>query len=275
MKCPATLARTFLAAMGFWGPTDSNVDWCEPNYKHSYYVAEWWNTVSNLPLFAMTAFGWRQARRHASGETRFWAAFCFLALVGVGSTLFHASLRYWAQLLDEVRPRAPSGHAWRATRPNAGPEPRDPQLPMLLCVSAFLYCLLEDRRRIQYPALPAGLAAAFLALTLAYTWFNVYAIFLVGCARARPLAGPAFRRLTPHTALPSYSALLLLLIILAVARCRRPRTSTTSRVLMAAALACYGTGACAWLHSGIRSLNPASAQVSPSGSRKTATAASL
>lgn len=199
----------FLAAMGFWGPVDSNVDWCEPNYVQSYYVAEWWNTVSNLPLFAMAAFGWRQARRHASGETRFWAAFCFLALVGVGSTLFHATLRYWAQLLDEVRTRS-------ELSPRAEPSgPRAPrcltrshtlQLPMLLCVSAFLYCLLEDRRRIQFPALPAALAAVFLALTLAYTWFNVYAIFLVGCAGAR--VDPASRRLTharPAT-LPSWSS---------------------------------------------------------------------
>ncbi|KAI8393790.1 uncharacterized protein BYT42DRAFT_18851 [Radiomyces spectabilis] len=32
--------------VGYWGPITSSVDWCEKNYTHWYYVAEWWNTLS-------------------------------------------------------------------------------------------------------------------------------------------------------------------------------------------------------------------------------------
>ena len=40
---------------GFWarfgGP--ASVDWCEPNYVHSPFVAEWFNALSSLPIAAL------------------------------------------------------------------------------------------------------------------------------------------------------------------------------------------------------------------------------
>ncbi len=34
--------------LGFWGPRTASVDWCEPNYVWSHYVAEWWNTITSV-----------------------------------------------------------------------------------------------------------------------------------------------------------------------------------------------------------------------------------
>lgn len=38
---------------GFWNNIglSATVDWCEANYQVSYYVAEWYNTISSLAIF--------------------------------------------------------------------------------------------------------------------------------------------------------------------------------------------------------------------------------
>uniref|UniRef100_A0A6G3MIK5 Alkaline ceramidase n=1 Tax=Henneguya salminicola TaxID=69463 RepID=A0A6G3MIK5_HENSL len=33
---------------GYWGSISSLIDWCEENYINNYYIAEYWNTISNI-----------------------------------------------------------------------------------------------------------------------------------------------------------------------------------------------------------------------------------
>lgn len=40
--------------LGYWGRPSATVDWCEPNYVFSHYIAEMWNTLSS---FAMVFVG--------------------------------------------------------------------------------------------------------------------------------------------------------------------------------------------------------------------------
>merc|ERR1711953_34056 len=35
---------------GYWGSPTSTLDWCESNYEVSYYIAEFWNTITNLMM---------------------------------------------------------------------------------------------------------------------------------------------------------------------------------------------------------------------------------
>ncbi|KAJ1920065.1 alkaline ceramidase ydc1 [Mycoemilia scoparia] len=64
----------------FWGKRTSTIDWCEENYAKSHYIAEFWNTVTNVVFTCHIGFG----------------------LVGIGSFCFHATLKYTTQLLDEL-----------------------------------------------------------------------------------------------------------------------------------------------------------------------------
>ncbi|XP_072118702.1 alkaline ceramidase 3 isoform X2 [Mobula birostris] len=101
---------------GYWGEPTSTLDWCEENYAVSFYVAEFWNTVSNLIMIVPPIYGAIQTVRDGL-ETRYLAAFLGLAAVGIGSWCFHMTLKYEMQLLDE--------------------------LPMIYSCCIFVYCLYE------------------------------------------------------------------------------------------------------------------------------------
>jgi len=86
----------------YWGPTDSNIDWCEPNYVVTPYIAEFFNTISSVPISLFAILGIMLSRQYASTEIRYSFAYFVVVLVGVGSVLFHGTLRRVAQACDEL-----------------------------------------------------------------------------------------------------------------------------------------------------------------------------
>ena len=82
--------------VGYWGPVTSSIDWCERNYVVSYFVGEWWSTLSNGIAIALALWGMCVALRHGC-ELRFIATFANIALVGVGSVAFHGTLTHIGQ----------------------------------------------------------------------------------------------------------------------------------------------------------------------------------
>ncbi|CAI4054427.1 hypothetical protein SUVZ_16G2010 [Saccharomyces uvarum] len=86
---------------GYWGKPTSLIDWCEENYVVSPYIAEWSNTFTNS-IFLMTAFYSTYSAWRNKLETRFVLIGLGFSLVGIGSWLFHMTLQYRYQLLDEL-----------------------------------------------------------------------------------------------------------------------------------------------------------------------------
>ncbi|KAK9466595.1 ceramidase [Lipomyces arxii] len=86
---------------GFWGVPTSTIDWCEENYVVSSYVAEAVNTITNGMFVALAGYSIYNAitQKH---ELRFILTAMGFALVGIGSWLFHMTLQYEYQLLDEL-----------------------------------------------------------------------------------------------------------------------------------------------------------------------------
>jgi dihydroceramidase len=100
----------------FWGKPTASLDWCEVNYAYSPYVAEFWNTISSMWLAVIAVFGLIQGQKlRISLSVQM--SYLVLGVVGVGSALFHATLLYSAQLLDE--------------------------LPMIYGTLIFLYCIWD------------------------------------------------------------------------------------------------------------------------------------
>ncbi|CAJ1064577.1 alkaline ceramidase 3 [Xyrichtys novacula] len=102
--------------LGYWGRVTSTIDWCEENYVVSFYIAEFWNTVSNLIMILPPIYGAIQTFRDGL-EFRYVCSFLGLSVVGVGSWCFHMTLQYKMQLMDE--------------------------LPMIYSTCVFVYCLYE------------------------------------------------------------------------------------------------------------------------------------
>jgi hypothetical protein len=83
---------------------NSTVDWCEGNYVISSVIAEFWNTLSGLAIFA-SALYWRLNNPKAfqgSYTKHFRNIFWYLVVVSLGTALFHGTLLYKYQLLDEL-----------------------------------------------------------------------------------------------------------------------------------------------------------------------------
>lgn len=103
---------------GYWDPVTSTINWCEEvcflsslglniqliclqDYYATPYAAEIVNTLTNL-LFVYLAYLGIQSCRKYGHDTVFLVSFVGYLLVGTGSFLFHATLKYPMQLVDEL-----------------------------------------------------------------------------------------------------------------------------------------------------------------------------
>lgn len=134
--------------MGVWGVRTASIDWCETNYEHTPWIAEFWNTLSNISMIIPPIFGIYNAITQDI-ERRYIVSHLFFLLVGIGSTMFHMTLQYSMQLLDE--------------------------LPMIYTTCIFIYCqaLVKSGPGTHNPLLLALLALYAFSFTLIYAvWSN-------------------------------------------------------------------------------------------------------
>ncbi|ORY73392.1 alkaline ceramidase-like protein [Protomyces lactucae-debilis] len=85
----------------FWGPVTASIDWCEENYVVSRYIAEFCNTTTNAIFIILASIAIRNAIRWHYERRILLTSVGFLT-VGLGSWLFHMTLKYEFQLLDEL-----------------------------------------------------------------------------------------------------------------------------------------------------------------------------
>ena len=74
---------------------------CEENYARSPYIAEFINTITNLPVILAGFYG-AYATVAGGVRRRYALLYLGLSLIGIGSFGFHASLRWEWQLMDEL-----------------------------------------------------------------------------------------------------------------------------------------------------------------------------
>ena len=83
----------------YWGAIDAQHTFCEPKYATSLYVAEYYNSLSSLVYVLAGIAGLVLCRRE---DWRINIGWLTLTLVGCGSVLFHATMRFTMELCDEV-----------------------------------------------------------------------------------------------------------------------------------------------------------------------------
>ncbi|KAJ3076377.1 Alkaline ceramidase 3 [Podochytrium sp. JEL0797] len=87
---------------GHWGEVTSTLDWCEENYLITPYLAEFWNSTSNILFVIGTLIGLASIQSARITETRTVLSLLSVAGIGIGSFLFHGSLWYETQMMDEL-----------------------------------------------------------------------------------------------------------------------------------------------------------------------------
>jgi len=138
--------------IGYWGPVTATLDWCEYNYSNSFYIAEFYNSISNVIFLLLTAYGLYRSqsvsmKNNPLIQVRFLVGYAIFALVGLGSFTFHATLLYSAQLLDE--------------------------LPMIYCALIFVFFVLEDQPKNMFGILLVVLLVLCgLLITVIYLIYN-------------------------------------------------------------------------------------------------------
>lgn len=94
-----------LNQVGIWGPPTSEVDWCELNHIHTIYVTELFNSGTSLYYVFIAVYAYdkhKEVLAFDSRSVRHQMLLLMLAIVGIGSVLFHGTMQYYMQLLDEI-----------------------------------------------------------------------------------------------------------------------------------------------------------------------------
>ena len=131
------------AVVGYWGVPTSTIDFCEPNYEVSHFVAEFWNALSSIPIALVGFSGMLLSRSQQLGYEQM-ACYAVVCIVGIGSVAFHATLMRTGQVLDE--------------------------LPMLWVSLTLIYGACQhvcDRRRRRQGFVPSARRLALLGMGLA------------------------------------------------------------------------------------------------------------
>jgi hypothetical protein len=86
---------------GVWGPVDAVHQFCEPHYGTTVYLAECYNALSSLwyILLAYRLLYYPKKQQQPSWILRTLTG--WLSMIGIGSFLFHGTMRRSMQLLDE------------------------------------------------------------------------------------------------------------------------------------------------------------------------------
>ncbi|KAK6930705.1 Alkaline ceramidase [Dillenia turbinata] len=85
----------------FWGPVTSATEGCEMNYVYSSYIAEFFNTISNVPGILLALIGFINAFRQRF-EKRFSVLHMSNMILAIGSMTYHATLQNVLQQSDET-----------------------------------------------------------------------------------------------------------------------------------------------------------------------------
>ncbi|KAJ1399455.1 ceramidase, partial [Ochromonadaceae sp. CCMP2298] len=142
-------------AHGYWEPHSSSIDFCEPNYLLTEYIAEPHNVWSSalIPLMALTGYLYS----NPTHEKRFSVMYLVLGLVGVGSTALHWTLHWIPQSSDEL-----------------------PMLWVSLSIVYALYTTREQRGSTRSRTL--GYLFALIGLlesVIYYTFQQIYIVFVL------------------------------------------------------------------------------------------------
>jgi len=157
---------------GYWTPHSSSVDFCEPNYLITPYIAEFHNSWSSALITVLSIIA--LCYGNPTGELRFTIMFLILGVVGIGSVDLHTTLHWLPQSSDE--------------------------LPMLWVSLSMLYALCVMREPKKSTRVPMYgtifLIIAIVESVIYYSFRQIYAVFIVSIITSSIIVVTWMTRLT-------------------------------------------------------------------------------
>ncbi|KAI9757324.1 MAG: hypothetical protein M1815_001410 [Lichina confinis] len=86
---------------GIWGAKTATLNFCEEDYYATIYSAEIVNTITNALFMYLAYKGYKSCSANGH-DTIFTVAYIGCFAVAIGSSLFHSTLKYPMQLVDEL-----------------------------------------------------------------------------------------------------------------------------------------------------------------------------
>ncbi|OJJ32502.1 hypothetical protein ASPWEDRAFT_175783 [Aspergillus wentii DTO 134E9] len=86
----------------FWGPPTAQANFCEEDYVVTRYIAEFINTMTNLTYILYALYGIHRLRQKANSNILRALPYWGLMGVGICSGIFHTSLKYHTQMMDDL-----------------------------------------------------------------------------------------------------------------------------------------------------------------------------
>lgn len=80
--------------------SESSINWCELDYIKSEYIAEYWNTITGIFLCFSSLYTFYG--NYKKNVIELYYSNILLFIVGIGTMMFHGTLIYFWQLLDEI-----------------------------------------------------------------------------------------------------------------------------------------------------------------------------
>jgi len=77
------------------------INYCEADYEHSSYIAEYWNTLTNIGFLLFGFYSFRQCIKYKL-SSQFYIMAVTLILTAFGSGLYHGSLTWIGLKFDEI-----------------------------------------------------------------------------------------------------------------------------------------------------------------------------
>lgn len=77
----------------YWGNRDASVKFCEESYKHSNYIAEYYNTLSGVSYILIALPYLKSNIQSIAIPTVF---------LGIGTIFLHMTQRFYGQIMDEI-----------------------------------------------------------------------------------------------------------------------------------------------------------------------------
>ena len=87
--------------MGYWGEVTSDYDFCEENYILTHYVAEFFCCFSSTPIIIYGCYFLSNSIKE-NLDWKIKLSSIGVAIIGVGSFIFHGTLTRGGQMLDEL-----------------------------------------------------------------------------------------------------------------------------------------------------------------------------